>query len=74
MNKKFNCCIKDHKGETIHDEDYKTLMDISNDLGLTKAMVYDLNSRKTDMKYKKFRFYPQITINKILDNNNNGEE
>ena len=23
MNKKFNCCIKDHKGETIHDEDYK---------------------------------------------------
>ena len=73
MNKKFNCCIKDHKGETIHDEDYKTLMDISNDLGLTKAMVYDLNSRKTDMKYKKFRFYSQITINKILDNNNREE-
>ncbi len=57
MIKRFNCIIKDHKGEVIHDEDYKTLGDISDDLGLTKSMVYDLNSRKTNMKYKKFRYF-----------------
>ncbi len=73
MKNRFNCCIKDHKGEIIHNEDYKTLKDISHDLGLTNSMVYDLHSRKSDMKYKKFKYYPQIEINKIFDNNN-GEE
>ena len=55
MKNKFNCCIKDHNDNIIHNEDYKTLKDISSDLGLTNAMVYDLNSRKRDAKYSKFK-------------------
>jgi hypothetical protein len=79
MKKKFNCIVKNHNDEIIHDEKYCTLKDISEDLGLTNAMVYDLSSRKRDLKYSKFRYYPKIEItkliesneiNKILDNNN----
>ncbi len=75
MKKRFNCIIKDHKDEIIHNEEYCTLKEISQDLGLTNAMVYDLSSRRRDLKYSKFRYYPKIEItklkeNKILDNNN----
>jgi hypothetical protein len=70
MRKRFNCIIKDYKDEIIHNEEYCTLKEISEDLGLTNAMVYDLSSRKRDLKYSKFKYYPKIEINKILDNNN----
>ena len=73
MKKRFNCCIKDHNDNIIHNEDYKTLKDISSDLGLTNAMVYDLNTRKRDAKYSKFKYYPKIEINKISIDNIDGE-
>ena len=69
MKKRFNCCIKDHNDNIIHNEDYNTLKEISKDLGLTNAMVYDLNSRRRDLKYSRFKYYPKIEINKIFDNN-----
>lgn len=73
MKKRFNCIVKSHTDEIIHNEDYCTLKEISQDLGLTTAMVYDLSSRKRDLKYSKFKYYPKIEINKISDNNN-GEQ
>lgn len=73
MKSKYNCCIKDHNNNIIHNEDYKTLKEISNDLGLTHAMVYDLNTRKRDAKYSKFKYYPKIEINKISIDNIDGE-
>tara|TARA_R110002096_G_scaffold312585_1_gene506909 strand:+ start:63 stop:287 length:225 start_codon:yes stop_codon:yes gene_type:complete len=67
MKKRFNCCVKDHNDNIIHNEDYNTLKEIGNELGLTNAMVYDLNSRKRDLKYSRFKYYPKIEINKIYD-------
>lgn len=74
MKNRFNCKITDHENKEIHNKDYKTLQEISNDLGLTKSMVYDLSSRKRDLKYTKFKYYPKIEINKISDNNNEQPE
>lgn len=65
MSKKYNCCIKDHQDIIIHDENYDTLKEIGNDLGLTNAMIYDLSSRRRDAKYSKFKYYPKIEIIKL---------
>ena len=73
MNKKYNCCVKDHEDNIIHNEDYSTLKQIGSDLGLTNAMVYDLSSRKRDAKYSRFKYYPKIEINKISIDNIDGE-
>ena len=50
---------------TLHNQDYKTLKDIANDLGLTYQQVADLSSRKEKKKYKVFKFFPKIEINRI---------
>tara|TARA_R100000805_G_C3594971_1_gene96282 strand:- start:664 stop:840 length:177 start_codon:yes stop_codon:yes gene_type:complete len=50
---------------TLHNKDYKSLREISEDLGLTYQQVADLSSRKDKKKYQEFRFYPEIKIVKI---------
>ena len=62
--KRFNCTVKNYKGEIIHNKDYCRLSDIVDNLGLTKAQVYDLHSRP--IKEKNFIFDNKISINKIL--------
>ena len=64
--KRFNCTIKNYKGEIIHNKDYCRLSDIVENLGLTKAQVYDMHSRPTKFSKTKFIFDNNISINKIL--------
>ena len=65
----YNCKIFHNFGEctsmTLHNKDYKSLKEISEDLGLTYQQVADLSSRKDKKKYQEFRFYPEIKIVKI---------
>ena len=64
----FNCCISQTLGEstlTIFDKDFKSLKDISEELGLTYQQVADLSSRKKRKKYQEFKYFPKISIIRI---------
>lgn len=77
----FNCKIYHDIGEntaaegspcmTLHNQDYKCLKDIANDLGLTYQQVADLSSRKEKRKYQEFKFFPKIEINRIKKESDN---
>lgn len=56
---------------TLHNQDYKSLRDIANDLGLTYQQVADLSSRKERKKYQDFKFFPKIEINRIKKESDN---
>ena len=61
----FKCIIKLHD-EIIHDKEYKTLKDISEDIGLTYNMVADIScNRKKQTKYKNFIYMPDISIMRL---------
>lgn len=70
----FNCKIYHDIGEntsmTLHNRDYKSLTDISNDLGLTYQQVADLSSRKEKKKYQEFKYFPKIEITRIKKESN----
>ena len=65
----FNCKIYHDIGETtsmtLHNQDYKCLKEIAEDLGLTYQQVADLSSRKDKKDYQKFKYFPKIEINRI---------
>jgi len=65
----FNCKIYydigENTGVTLHNQDYKCLKDIAEDIGLTYQQVADLSSRKEKKKYQEFKFFPKIEINRI---------
>ena len=65
----FNCKIYHDIGEntgvTLHNQDYKCLKDIANELGLTYQQVADLSSRKDKQKYRQFKFFPKIEITRV---------
>ena len=65
----YNCKIYHTIGEntfmTLHNQDYKCLKDISEDLGLTYQQVADLSSRKDKKKYQQFKYFPNIEIKRI---------
>lgn len=65
----WNCKIYHNIGETtsmtLHNQDYKCLKEIAEDLGLTYQQVADLSSRKEKKKYQQFKFFPEIKITKI---------
>ena len=68
----FQCKIYqdfDHGSVTLLDRKFKTLKEISNELGLTYQQVADLSSRKTKKDYQKFKYYPKIEIQRICQNN-----
>ena len=65
----YNCKIYHELGVstsmTLHNQDYKCLKDIGDDLGLTYQQVADLSSRKEKKKYQQFKYFPKIEITKI---------
>ncbi len=65
----FNCkiyhAIGENTGVTLHNQDYKCLKDIAEDIGLTYQQVADLSSRREKKKYQEFKFFPKIEINRI---------
>ena len=65
----YNCKIYhtlgEHTSMTLHNQDYKNLKEIAQDLGLTYQQVADLSSRKDKKKYQQFKFFPQIEIIRI---------
>ena len=48
----FNCKIYHNENNILHDEYYKCLKDIADELGLTYQQVADLSSRKDKQKYR----------------------
>jgi len=61
----FNCKIYHDEDNILHNQDYKCLKEISEDLGLTYQQVADLSSRKEKKNYQNFKFFPKIEINRI---------
>lgn len=61
----YNCNIKSHTGEVIHNKDYYKLQDIASEIGITNAMVYELSRNKPLQKYTNYIYYPKINITKI---------
>lgn len=64
----YNCKVINFDGLCIHDKDYHTLKDVALDLHLTNDVVYNISSRKGNYNtlYKRFKYQPEIIINKIL--------
>tara|TARA_R110002020_G_scaffold74129_2_gene189956 strand:+ start:949 stop:1179 length:231 start_codon:yes stop_codon:yes gene_type:complete len=70
----FNCKIYHPQGDCnqegtldniLHNKNYKTLKEISSELGLTYQQVADLSSRKQLKKYQEFKYFPKIEIKRI---------
>ena len=67
----FYCKISQDFGSasvTLLEREFKSLKDISKELGLTYQQVADLSSRKTKKEYQKFKYYPKIQIQRIAKN------
>ncbi len=61
----FNCKITQN-GQEVHNQDYTTLKDISDDIGLSYSIVADISSgRKKNLKYNNFKYFPKVEINRI---------
>jgi hypothetical protein len=70
----FNCEISQN-GEILHNKDYITLRDISDDIGLSYSIIADISSgRKKNQKYNNFKFMPKIKITRLLNKTNNNME
>ena len=61
----FNCKIYHDENNILHNQEYKCLKDLANDLGLSYQQVADLSSRKEKKKYQEFKYFPKIEINRI---------
>jgi len=67
---RFNCKIT-QKGVELHNKDYLSLKDISNDIGLSYGIVANIScGRKPNKKSSDFIYFPKVEITKIdLDYN-----
>tara|TARA_R100001129_G_scaffold75289_1_gene51449 strand:- start:1954 stop:2184 length:231 start_codon:yes stop_codon:yes gene_type:complete len=64
----YNCKVYQECGTasmTLLNNDYKSLKDIAEALGLTYQQVADLSSRKEKKKYQQFKYFPEISITRI---------
>ena len=62
---KFHCVVK-VMDNILHDQTYNKLSDICKDLTLSYQQVADISSnRRNKFGSNKFKFAPEITINKI---------
>tara|TARA_R110000824_G_scaffold276503_1_gene464981 strand:- start:2778 stop:3041 length:264 start_codon:yes stop_codon:yes gene_type:complete len=66
----FNCKVIQNLGSsgqsvTLVNKNFRTLKEISEELGLTYQQVADLSSRKTKKKYQQFKYFPKIDIMRI---------
>jgi len=64
---RFTCKIYHDNNIILHDKEYNNLREISDDLGLTYQQIADLSSRKTMQQYRKFKYFPNIEIVKIIE-------
>ena len=67
----FHCKIYQDFGPasvTLLEKEFKSLKEISIELGLTYQQVADLSSRSTKKEYQKFKYYPKIVIQRIPKN------
>ena len=67
----FTCKIYQDFGPasvTLLEKEFKSLTEISIELGLTYQQVADLSSRSTKKEYQKFKYYPKIVIQRIPKN------
>ena len=58
----FHCKIYQDFGPasvTLLEKEFKSLKEISIELGLTYQQVADLSSRSTKKEYQKFKYYPK---------------
>ena len=64
----FNCTIT-QMGKEIHNKDYITLKDISDDIGLSYSIIADISSgRKKNLKYNDFIYFPSVEIKRLPKN------
>jgi hypothetical protein len=62
---KWLCIISQNNMECFNQE-FVTLNDIADNLGLSFNIVFDISSkRRTSDKYKDCRFFPQISITRL---------
>ena len=67
----FTCKIYQdlgHASVTLLEKEFKSLKEISIELGLTYQQVADLSSRTKQKEYQKFKYYPKIVIQRIPKN------
>ena len=67
----FTCKIYQDLGPasvTLLEKEFKSLKEISIELGLTYQQVADLSSRTKQKEYQKFKYYPKIVIQRIPKN------
>jgi len=61
----FNCKITQNDME-LHNQDYLTLKDLADDIGLSYHIIADLHSgRRKNNKRQQFKFQPKIEIKRI---------
>ena len=67
----FNCKvfqIKDNEEIVLLCQNFRTLKDIGDELGLTYAQVASFSSRRQKLNYKDFKYFPKIEITRIYKN------
>ncbi len=61
----FNCSVNIN-GECVHNKNYKTLSEISNDLNLSYSQVADYSSGRVKRRLTNhFKFHPIVSITKL---------
>lgn len=65
LNNCFNCIITQNEIE-LHNQDYKSLKDIAEDIGLSYNIIADLHcGRRKQNKRQEFKFQPKIKITRL---------
>ena len=61
----FNCKITQNDIQ-LHDQDYQTLKDLADDIGLSYNIIADLHGgRRKENKRQQFKYQPKIEISRI---------
>ena len=59
-------CVIILKEEEVFRQEFISLDDIGNEIGLSKHIIFDISSkRRMGEKYKNCRFFPQINITRL---------
>ena len=62
----YNCRVYNTPHHSILlNKNYRTLLEIAQDLNVTYQFIADISSRKNKKMYQQFKFYPRIEINKL---------
>lgn len=59
-------CVITQNGVECFNQEFLSLEDIGDELGLSKNIIFDITSkRRTNKKYENCRFFPKITITRL---------